>query len=135
MKKTYTLSKLDDVAREIISKSKSNTLLFYGAMGDGKTTLIKALCRALGVKEIVTSPTFSLVNEYTTSRGDRIYHFDFYRMESPEEALDMGFEHYLEDGRWIFIEWPQKINTYLPVNSQKVIINRLSEQERVLEFF
>lgn len=133
MRITYTLSQLDDVAAQIISESKSNILLFYGEMGDGKTTLIKALCRALDVSSVVKSPTFSLVNEYITASEERIYHFDFYRIESEEEVLDIGFEQYLDTGKWIFIEWPQKIKSLLPKNSQKVIFNRLSEKSRVLE--
>ena len=133
MKITYTLSQLDDVAAQIISQTKSNIVLFYGDMGDGKTTLIKALCRALDVQSTVKSPSFSIVNEYVTYSEERIYHFDFYRIESEEEVLDIGFDQYLDNGRWIFIEWPQKIANLLPENGQKVQFHRLKEKERILE--
>ena len=133
MKITYTLSQLDDVAAQIIAHSKSNILLFYGDMGDGKTTLIKALCRLLEVQSTVKSPTFSIVNEYVTSSDEPIYHFDFYRIESEEEVLDIGFDQYLDSGKWIFIEWPQKIANILPENGQKVRFTRLMENNRILE--
>jgi len=133
MKITYTLSQLDDVATQIISQSRSNILLFYGDMGVGKTTLIKALCRALDVQSPVKSPSFSIVNEYITSSKERIYHFDFYRIESEEEVLDIGFDQYLDTGKWIFIEWPQKIVNILPITSQKVQFYRLKENVRILE--
>lgn len=129
----YTLSQVDDVARQIIAESKSNILLFYGDMGVGKTTLIKALCDALDVETPVKSPTFSLVNEYITRQGHLIYHFDFYRIESEEEVLDIGFEQYIDAGAWIFIEWPEKISTFLPKNCQKVQLYRLLEKGRIVE--
>lgn len=135
MKITYSLSDLDDVAQQILDKSTSTVLLFEGAMGDGKTTLIKALCKQLGVSSKVTSPTFSLVNEYITSSNEVVYHFDFYRIAQQEEVLDIGFDHYLETGSWIFIEWPDKIRNMIPKNSQTVKINRLSENVRELVFF
>ena len=135
MKITYTLSQLDDVATQIISKTKSNVLLFYGDMGVGKTTLIKALCRNLGVKTPAKSPSFSIVNEYVTSNKELIYHFDFYRIELEEEVLDIGFDQYLNSGKWIFIEWPEKISNILPENSQKVSLHRLMENDRVAELF
>lgn len=133
MKLTYALSQLEDVAQQIISHSKSNILLFYGEMGDGKTTLIKALCTVLGVEAEVTSPTYTLVNEYITQQNEKVYHFDFYRIEREEEVLDIGFEQYLEQGAWIFIEWPQKIINIIPEISQKVIFHRLNENERIVE--
>jgi len=120
---------------QLISSSKSRVLLFEGAMGDGKTTLIKALCKQLGVTSRVTSPTFSLVNEYVTATNGLIYHFDFYRIQQQEEVLDIGFEQYLERASWVFIEWPSKIGNLIPENSQKVIINRLSEKEREIVIF
>lgn len=133
MKITYTLSQLDDVAAKIITSSKSTILLFDGDMGVGKTTLIKALSKALNVETPVTSPSFSLVNEYVTPLGELIYHFDFYRIESAVEVLDIGFEQYLDAGTWIFIEWPDKIKTLLPNNSQTVQIHRLTENDRILK--
>lgn len=133
MKTTYTLSQLDEVAKQIIAESKSKVLLFYGEMGNGKTTLIKALCKALGVSDPVTSPTFSIVNEYLGTQNTLLYHFDCYRIEEEEEILDIGFDQYLENGDWIFIEWPQKIENLLPTNSQEIKISNLNMNSRSIE--
>jgi len=133
MKTTYTLSQLDEVAKQIIAESKSKVLLFYGEMGNGKTTLIKALCKALGVSDPVTSPTFSIVNEYLGTQNTLLYHFDCYRIEEEEEILDIGFDQYLENGDWIFIEWPQKIKNLLPTNSQEIKISNLNINSRSIE--
>ena len=133
MKTTYTLSQLDEVAKQIIAESKSKVLLFYGEMGNGKTTLIKALCKALGVSDPVTSPTFSIVNEYLGTQNTLLYHFDCYRIEEEEEILDIGFDQYLENGDWIFIEWPQKIENLLPTNSQEIKISNLNINSRSIE--
>ncbi len=133
MKTTYTLSQLDEVAKQIIAESKSKVLLFYGEMGNGKTTLIKALCKALGVSDPVTSPTFSIVNEYLGTQNTLLYHFDCYRIEEEEEILDIGFDQYLENGDWIFIEWPQKIENLLPTNSQEIKISNLNMNSRFIE--
>ena len=130
MKIDYSLSQLDIVAKKIIRESSSKILLFYGEMGDGKTTLIKALCKALGVLDPVTSPTFSIVNEYLTSKDKLIYHFDCYRIEQEEEMLDIGFDQYLDNGDWIFIEWPQKIKYLLPPNSQVLNLSKLNLNSR-----
>lgn len=135
MEITYTLSQVDNVAAQIIAERSSSTLLFYGDMGAGKTTLIKALCTALDVQNSVKSPSFSIVNEYVTLQEGLIYHFDFYRIDSEEEVLDIGFDQYLDTASWIFIEWPEKIGTFLPKNSQKVQLYRLSENERKIVFF
>ena len=133
MKTTYTLSQLDEVAKQIIAESKSKVLLFYGEMGNGKTTLIKALCKALGVSDPVTSPTFSIVNEYLGTQNTLLYHFDCYRIEEEEEILDIGFDQYLENGDWIFIEWPQKIENLLPTNSQEIKISNLNMNSRSIK--
>ena len=133
MKTTYTLSQLDEVAKQIIAESKSKVLLFYGEMGNGKTTLIKALCKALGVSDPVTSPTFSIVNEYLGTQNTLLYHFDCYRIEEEEEILDIGFDQYLENGNWIFIEWPQKIKNLLPNDSQEIKISNLNINSRSIE--
>ena len=133
MKTTYTLSQLDEVAKQIIAESKSKVLLFYGEMGNGKTTLIKALCNVLGVSDPVTSPTFSIVNEYLGTQNTLLYHFDCYRIEEEEEILDIGFDQYLENGDWIFIEWPQKIENLLPTNSQEIKISNLNINSRSIE--
>ena len=133
MKTTYTLSQLDEVAKQIIAESKSKVLLFYGEIGNGKTTLIKALCKALGVSDPVTSPTFSIVNEYLGTQNTLLYHFDCYRIEEEEEILDIGFDQYLENGDWIFIEWPQKIENLLTTNSQEIKISNLNTNSRYIE--
>jgi len=130
---TYELSEIDSIAKLLLSKVKSKTLLFYGEMGAGKTTLIKALIKALGSADIVSSPTFSLVNEYHTDQG-KIYHFDFYRIEDETEALDMGFEDYLDSDSWKLIEWPQKIENLLEADMQKVEVFIESKNTRKLKF-
>ncbi len=113
MKLTYTLQELPEIATKVLQNVSTKTLLFYGAMGVGKTTLIKELARQLGIKESLQSPTFSLVNEYDCP-GGKLFHFDFYRIHGKEEAMDIGIEEYFYSGNWSFVEWPEKINTILP---------------------
>jgi len=129
---TYNLTEIDSIAEQLLSEVTSKTLLFYGEMGAGKTTLIKALIKALGSADIVSSPTFSLVNEYHTNQG-KIYHFDFYRIEDETEALDMGFEDYLDSDSWKLIEWPQKIENLLEADMQKVEVFIEDENTRKLK--
>ena len=133
MSLTYELSEIDSIAVQLLSKVKSKTLLFYGEMGAGKTTLIKALVKALGAPDLVSSPTFSLVNEYQTSQG-RIFHFDFYRIEDEAEALDMGVEDYLNTPDWKLIEWPQKIEKLLDQDVQKLEVSVEKNGSRKLKF-
>ncbi len=130
---TYELSEIDSVAVQLLSEVKSKTLLFYGEMGAGKTTLIKALVKALGAEDAASSPTFSLVNEYHSNQG-RILHFDFYRIEDENEVLDMGIEDYLNTESWKFIEWPQKIEKFLDYPTQKLEIMVENEGQRKLKF-
>lgn len=130
---TYELSEIDSVATQLLSQVKSKTLLFYGDMGAGKTTLIKALVKALGAQDTASSPTFSLVNEYQSDQGT-IFHFDFYRIEDETEVLDMGIEEYLNTDSWKFIEWPQKIEKLLDYPSQKLEILVEDEGHRKLKF-
>lgn len=130
---TYELSEIDGIAAQILSEVKSKTLLFYGDMGAGKTTLIKALVKALGAPDLASSPTFSLVNEYQTDQG-KIFHFDFYRIEDEMEALDMGIEDYLNLDTWKFIEWPQKIEKLLDEDVQKLEISIKDNGFRMLKF-
>lgn len=133
MEVTYLLSEIEDVARQLLEKTKSRTLLFYGEMGAGKTTLIKALLKALGAEDIGSSPTFSLVNVYETENGT-VNHFDFYRIREESEAWDMGFEEYLQSGNWNFIEWPQKIENFIEEEHQKLEILVINEATRKLKF-
>ncbi len=100
----------------------SKVFAFYGDMGVGKTTFIKAICRALGVTDNITSPTFALINEYKTPVGESVYHFDCYRLKSIEEAYDMGAEEYFYSGNLCFIEWPERIEPLLPENTVEVRI-------------
>lgn len=130
---TYELSEIDSIAMQLLAQVKSKTLLFYGEMGAGKTTLIKALVKALGAPDLASSPTFSLVNEYQTDQG-KIFHFDFYRIEDEMEALDMGIEDYLNLDTWKFIEWPQKIEKLLDEDVQKLEVLIINEGTRTLKF-
>lgn len=109
----FDLENIDSIAQKIAENLQSKVVLFYGQMGSGKTTLIKSLARFLGSKDNVTSPTYSLVNEY---KGDEIdiFHFDLYRLKDEKEAIDFGFEEYLEQGKLVFIEWPEKVIELLP---------------------
>lgn len=109
----FDLDTIDNVAKSLLKNFKTKTVLFYGDMGVGKTTLISALLKVLGGNVNATSPTFSIVNEYKI-KDDIIYHFDFYRIKEAVEALDIGLEDYLYSGHWIFIEWPAKISAFLP---------------------
>jgi len=112
-----SLSDLNVVADKFLRAMRGKKVFaFFGPMGVGKTTFIKALCNELGVVEIVTSPTFALVNEYQTGEGDVIYHFDFYRIEKIEEVYDFGYEDYFYSGNYCFIEWPDKVAEILPEN-------------------
>jgi len=106
---------------------------FYGEMGAGKTTFIKAICEELGVSDVITSPTFAIVNEYTSSDGP-IYHFDFYRIKKLEEVYDMGFEDYFYSGALCFIEWPELIEEVLPEDAVKVCIKEEEDGTRAILF-
>lgn len=119
-----SLEELPAVAKQLAETGKLNGIVaFYGTMGAGKTTLIKAICQQLGVDENVSSPTFSLVNEYMTDNGETIYHFDFYRIKNIEEALDMGVEEYFGSGNLCLIEWPEKIEQLLDVGHTVIRID------------
>lgn len=107
---------------------------FYGEMGTGKTTLIKQICNVLGVKDITSSPTFAIVNEYWTDNGQPIYHFDFYRIDEPADASRIGFEEYLYSGSYCFIEWTEKVEEILQDDFVKVTISRVDESSRRFQF-
>ena len=132
MELNYLLTDLNKAAEFVIKHSKNKILLFYGNMGAGKTTLIKEICRQLGVTERVSSPTYSIVNEYESDQ-DVIYHFDLYRMKDEEEAYQVGFEEYIDSGHWILIEWPDRLNRLMPEEASKISISILDHDNRVLE--
>lgn len=117
------LSSIDNSALEFLRNNAGyKKFAFYGAMGAGKTTFITALCKALSATDLVSSPTFSIVNEYGCSTGDLIYHFDFYRIKNAEELYDIGFEEYISNDNWCFIEWPEKAEELIPDNFLKIQI-------------
>ncbi|MEP0133977.1 MAG: tRNA (adenosine(37)-N6)-threonylcarbamoyltransferase complex ATPase subunit type 1 TsaE [Eudoraea sp.] len=133
----YTIEELDKVAKEILGNVSSKILCFYGEMGSGKTTLIKSLVRVLDGGDQANSPTFGIVNEYQSQKGELLgYHFDFYRLDSEEEALDLGLEDYFSQDTWIFIEWPEKIGSQLPKNYTRIsleIIDPVTRQIQIKE--
>jgi len=122
MNKSYTLEQVPDIAKEILLSLNKNIILFYGELGTGKTTLIKELVKQLGVTEIANSPTFSLVNEYLSDKNETIYHFDFYRIENEEEAYDIGIEEYFYSNCLCLIEWPEKVENLLPLESVAIYL-------------
>ena len=126
-----SLEDRDRAAGEVLQQIGENRLVaFYAPMGAGKTTFITALCNRLGVKDAVCSPTFTIVNEYLSSSGDSIFHFDFYRITKPSEALDIGLEDYLYSGSLCLMEWPEIVEELLPDESLKVRITVLPDQSR-----
>jgi tRNA threonylcarbamoyladenosine biosynthesis protein TsaE len=133
MIKNYSLEELPAIAKKVIKLAKNKVLLFYGEMGVGKTTLIKEIVKQLGSIDTVSSPTFSLVNEYHSTNGDKIYHFDFYRINNENEALDIGVEEYFYSDCWCLIEWPEKVKNLVPLNSVTITITSISNQIRTIE--
>ena len=127
----YSLNELNAVANQVLKSVKSKTILFYGNMGTGKTTLIKALIEALGSDDDVSSPTYSIVNEYSLS-DNVIYHFDLYRLKSIEEAFDFGIEDYLQTEGWLFIEWPELIKNHLDVEYDIIELSISEQNKRIL---
>lgn len=124
---------LPQVAAELIGRFSEHRLFaFYGQMGAGKTTLIQAICRHLGSSDHVTSPTFAIVNEYTSSAGFPIYHFDFYRIKKLEEVYDLGYEDYFYGGNYCLLEWPGKVESLLPDDLVAVTIETDSDQTRII---
>jgi len=127
----YSLKELHSVAKQLIKSLKSKTILLYGDMGVGKTTLIKELVKALGSTDEVSSPTYSIVNEYELI-NDKIYHFDLYRIKSIEEAYNFGIEDYLDSNHWIIIEWPELIEDLIIDNFDSVILTLNENNTRKL---
>ena len=128
------LDELDTIAHQLLAEGRQKSVwLFEGDMGAGKTTLIKAICRALGVVSIVQSPTFSIVNEYTTHEGHSVYHFDCYRLRNEAEALDIGMEEYMDSGNYCFIEWPERIAALWPARYYQIYLSADADDRRTVE--
>jgi tRNA threonylcarbamoyladenosine biosynthesis protein TsaE len=132
MEITFSLNEINEVAQQIIAQNPNKVILFHGEMGVGKTTLIKALAKILGVNSATSSPTFSLVNEYQTVTNQMVYHFDFYRLKIETEALDMGVDEYFYSGHWCLIEWAEKIPNLIPDSHSILSIELLSDGKRFL---
>ena len=128
----FNLEKLTEAAQTVLNNAQSKTLLFYGEMGTGKTTLISAIVKALGGTDHTSSPTFSIVNEYKV-KEDSVYHFDFYRLKNQHEALDIGVEDYFYSAAWNFIEWPEKIIDLLPENVSVLELSITGTGDRLLK--
>lgn len=129
----FTLENIDKAAAEFLKELGDRKIVaFYGSMGAGKTTFIKAICDVLGVTDTVNSPTFAIVNEYLAASGDSVYHFDFYRIKKIEEAYDFGYEDYFYSGDLCLIEWPELIEELLPEDTVRVKIEEIETGERVL---
>lgn len=128
----FSLGEINKVAQQILENKPHKVILFHGEMGVGKTTLIKALAKELGVNSATSSPTFSLVNEYQTINNQIVYHFDFYRLNKETEALDMGADEYFYSGNWCFIEWADKIPNLVPESHSVIQISLLPDGKRSL---
>lgn len=127
------IDEIGNAAQEFIDKMGDNTIFaFYGKMGAGKTTFIKAVCEALGVKDVINSPTFAIVNEYLAGNGEPIYHFDFYRIKKEQEMLDIGYEDYIYSDCLCFMEWPELIEDLLPEDTVKVTIEEKEDGSRII---
>lgn len=133
MREIYSLSDIKSIAKQLVMGFNTpKTILFYGEMGVGKTTLIKEIALILGVTEATTSPTFSLVNEYK-GKTDKVFHFDFYRIEDEMEVYDIGIEDYFYQNAWCLVEWPEKIPNLIPEDAITVELTKDQNGDRILE--
>ncbi len=134
--KIQNIESIHEAARSFVdAMGQARVFAFYGSMGAGKTTFIKAVCQELGVSDVITSPTFAIVNEYQSdTTGSLIYHFDFYRIKKLEEVYDMGYEDYFYSGAVCFIEWPELIEDLLPEDAVRVTIKAETDGSRTLDF-
>ena len=131
--KIASLEEIKQAAQAFVAAMGDRKIFaFYGKMGAGKTTFIKAVCEELGVEDVINSPTFAIVNEYVDGQGEPIYHFDFYRIKKPQEVLDIGYEDYVYSGHVCFMEWPELIENLLPDDTVKVIIEEEMDGSRVV---
>ena len=134
MIKIDSIDRIQEAAKDFVAQMGDNKVFaFYGKMGAGKTTFIKAICEELGVEDVVNSPTFAIVNEYTDGNGEPIFHFDFYRIKKESEAYDIGFEEYVYSGHLCFMEWPELIEDLLPEDTVKVSIEELEDGTRTVQ--
>jgi tRNA threonylcarbamoyladenosine biosynthesis protein TsaE len=132
MEISFSLDQLEEVANKILDQNPNKVILFHGEMGVGKTTLIKVLAKKLGVNDVTSSPTFSLVNEYQIADNQKVFHFDFYRIKNEIEALDMGADEYFYSGNWCFIEWADKVENLIPESHSVISISILPDGNRFL---
>lgn len=129
----FTLEEIQATAKQILATpSLKKVITFHAEMGVGKTTLIKELVKQLGIKDNSSSPTFSLVNEYETTLGETVYHFDLYRLNSEEEGYDMGIDEYFYSGNWCFIEWPEKTPNLIPIDHASISMKLNKDGSREL---
>ena len=133
--KIKSIEEIGEAATQFINEMGENTVFaFYGKMGAGKTTFIKAVCEQLGVEDVINSPTFAIVNEYVDGQGEPIYQFDFYRIKKEQEVLDIGYEDYVYSGHVCFMEWPELIENLLPEDAVKVTIEEENDGSRKITF-
>ena len=133
--KINSIDEIGAAAKEFVAAMGDRTVFaFYGKMGAGKTTFIKAVCEELGVEDVINSPTFAIVNEYVDGKGSPIYHFDFYRIKNLQEVLDIGYEDYVYSGNVCFMEWPELIENLLPDDAVKVTIEEEMDGGRLVKF-
>jgi tRNA threonylcarbamoyladenosine biosynthesis protein TsaE len=131
--RSVSLSDLPGAAKQVLSATTQRVWLFFGEMGAGKTTFIKAICHELGVLDSMSSPTFAIVNEYERAVGEKVFHFDFFRIKNENEAFDIGIEEYFYSGNYCFIEWPEKIPGLIPANRVEVRMTPESDTLRTIE--